>query len=118
MGDVHIKVSIARKQPMLDAATGKSVWASIGKVAVGFMCVHGLNQRSSLSIFYSSCAEQHQRLLQRQEEPSCVQRRLPWRKLVFVFCYKLYSILLDIKSPHITCSVCDVLAALVIKLLQ
>lgn len=31
MGDVHIKVSIARKQPMLDAATGKSVWASLGK---------------------------------------------------------------------------------------
>lgn len=31
VGDVHIKVSIARKQPMLDAATGKSVWASLGK---------------------------------------------------------------------------------------
>ncbi|MED6267936.1 hypothetical protein CHARACLAT_017116 [Characodon lateralis] len=29
VGDVHIKVSIARKQPMLDAATGKSVWASL-----------------------------------------------------------------------------------------
>lgn len=32
VGDVHIKVSIARKQPMLDAATGKSVWASLGKL--------------------------------------------------------------------------------------
>lgn len=31
MGDVYIKVSIARKQPMLDAATGKSVWASLGR---------------------------------------------------------------------------------------
>lgn len=31
VGDVNIKVSIARKQPMLDAATGKSVWASLGK---------------------------------------------------------------------------------------
>ncbi|RVE67186.1 hypothetical protein OJAV_G00114460 [Oryzias javanicus] len=29
VGDVHIRVSIARKQPMLDAATGKSVWASL-----------------------------------------------------------------------------------------
>lgn len=29
VGDVPIKVSIARKQPMLDAATGKSVWASL-----------------------------------------------------------------------------------------
>ncbi|XP_077052562.1 negative elongation factor E [Siphateles boraxobius] len=29
VGDVNIKVSIARKQPMLDAATGKSVWASL-----------------------------------------------------------------------------------------
>ncbi|XP_039675829.1 negative elongation factor E [Perca fluviatilis] len=29
VGDVHIKVSIARKQPMLEAATGKSVWASL-----------------------------------------------------------------------------------------
>ncbi|KAK1880441.1 Negative elongation factor E [Dissostichus eleginoides] len=29
VGDVHVKVSIARKQPMLDAATGKSVWASL-----------------------------------------------------------------------------------------
>ncbi|KAJ3609358.1 hypothetical protein NHX12_023881 [Muraenolepis orangiensis] len=29
VGDVHIKVSIAKKQPMLDAATGKSVWASL-----------------------------------------------------------------------------------------
>lgn len=32
VGEVHIKVSIARKQPMLDAATGKSVWASLGKI--------------------------------------------------------------------------------------
>ncbi len=31
VGDVNIKVSIARKQPLLDAATGKSVWASLGK---------------------------------------------------------------------------------------
>lgn len=31
VGDVNIKVSIARKQPMLDAATGKSVWATLGK---------------------------------------------------------------------------------------
>ncbi|XP_026875521.2 negative elongation factor E [Electrophorus electricus] len=29
VGDVTIKVSIARKQPMLDAATGKSPWASL-----------------------------------------------------------------------------------------
>ncbi|XP_043994033.1 negative elongation factor E isoform X3 [Gambusia affinis] len=29
VGDVHVRVSIARKQPMLDAATGKSVWASL-----------------------------------------------------------------------------------------
>ncbi|XP_037548926.1 negative elongation factor E [Nematolebias whitei] len=29
VGDVQIRVSIARKQPMLDAATGKSVWASL-----------------------------------------------------------------------------------------
>uniref|UniRef100_A0A674PB07 Negative elongation factor E n=1 Tax=Takifugu rubripes TaxID=31033 RepID=A0A674PB07_TAKRU len=29
VGDIYIKVSIARKQPMLDAATGKSVWASL-----------------------------------------------------------------------------------------
>uniref|UniRef100_A0A8B9R9G2 Negative elongation factor E n=1 Tax=Astyanax mexicanus TaxID=7994 RepID=A0A8B9R9G2_ASTMX len=29
VGDVTVKVSIARKQPMLDAATGKSVWASL-----------------------------------------------------------------------------------------
>ncbi|XP_059899360.1 negative elongation factor E isoform X2 [Gadus macrocephalus] len=29
VGDVYIKVSIAKKQPMLDAATGKSVWASL-----------------------------------------------------------------------------------------
>uniref|UniRef100_A0A8C6P9I4 Negative elongation factor E n=1 Tax=Nothobranchius furzeri TaxID=105023 RepID=A0A8C6P9I4_NOTFU len=29
VGDVPIRVSIARKQPMLDAATGKSVWASL-----------------------------------------------------------------------------------------
>lgn len=28
---VQLKVSIARKQPMLDAATGKSVWGSLGK---------------------------------------------------------------------------------------
>lgn len=34
VGDVHIKVSIARKQPMLDAATGKSVWASLGKLGI------------------------------------------------------------------------------------
>ena len=31
VGDVPIKVSIARKQPMLEAATGKSVWATLGK---------------------------------------------------------------------------------------
>ncbi|XP_035286424.1 negative elongation factor E isoform X2 [Anguilla anguilla] len=31
VGDVAVKVSIARKQPMLEAATGKSVWASLGK---------------------------------------------------------------------------------------
>ena len=31
VGDVNVKVSIARKQPMLDAATGKSVWASLGE---------------------------------------------------------------------------------------
>lgn len=36
VGDVHIKVSIARKQPMLDAATGKSVWASLGKLFFSF----------------------------------------------------------------------------------
>ncbi|KAK3525169.1 hypothetical protein QTP86_021414 [Hemibagrus guttatus] len=29
VGDITIKVSIARKQPMLDAATGKSVWGSL-----------------------------------------------------------------------------------------
>ncbi|XP_041738870.1 negative elongation factor E isoform X1 [Coregonus clupeaformis] len=29
VGDVPIKVSIARKQPMLEAATGKSVWATL-----------------------------------------------------------------------------------------
>ncbi|XP_067112067.1 negative elongation factor E [Osmerus mordax] len=29
VGEIPIKVSIARKQPMLDAATGKSVWASL-----------------------------------------------------------------------------------------
>nr|XP_029513846.1 negative elongation factor E-like isoform X1 [Oncorhynchus nerka] len=29
VGDVTIKVSIARKQPMLEAATGKSVWATL-----------------------------------------------------------------------------------------
>lgn len=28
---VQLKVNIARKQPMLDAATGKSVWGSLGK---------------------------------------------------------------------------------------
>lgn len=39
MGDVHIKVSIARKQPMLDAATGKSVWASLGKHFTVIVCL-------------------------------------------------------------------------------
>lgn len=39
MGDVHIKVSIARKQPMLDAATGKSVWASLGKHSALIVCL-------------------------------------------------------------------------------
>ncbi|KAJ8334971.1 hypothetical protein SKAU_G00406100 [Synaphobranchus kaupii] len=29
VGDVAVKVSIARKQPMLEAATGKSLWASL-----------------------------------------------------------------------------------------
>lgn len=28
---MQLKVNIARKQPMLDAATGKSVWGSLGK---------------------------------------------------------------------------------------
>ncbi|XP_027562933.1 negative elongation factor E, partial [Neopelma chrysocephalum] len=27
--DVQLKVSIARKQPLLDAATGKSLWGSL-----------------------------------------------------------------------------------------
>lgn len=31
---VQLKVSIARKQPMLDAATGKSVWGSLGKSVI------------------------------------------------------------------------------------
>lgn len=31
---VQLKVNIARKQPMLDAATGKSVWGSLGKNGV------------------------------------------------------------------------------------
>lgn len=39
VGDVHIKVSIARKQPMLDAATGKSVWASLGKHGALIVCL-------------------------------------------------------------------------------
>lgn len=34
---VQLKVSIARKQPMLDAATGKSVWGSLGKNGF-FLC--------------------------------------------------------------------------------
>lgn len=34
MESVQLKVSIARKQPMLDAATGKSVWGSLGKKGV------------------------------------------------------------------------------------
>lgn len=29
--DVQLKVSIARKQPLLDAATGKSLWGSLGE---------------------------------------------------------------------------------------
>lgn len=39
VGEVHIKVSIARKQPMLDAATGKSVWASLGKHSTLIVCL-------------------------------------------------------------------------------
>lgn len=31
---MQLKVNIARKQPMLDAATGKSVWGSLGKDGV------------------------------------------------------------------------------------
>ena len=38
VGDIHIKVSIAKKQPMLDAATGKSVWASLGKPLSTTIC--------------------------------------------------------------------------------
>lgn len=33
---VQLKVNIARKQPMLDAATGKSVWGSLGKNGIFF----------------------------------------------------------------------------------
>ena len=37
---VQLKVSIARKQPMLDAATGKSVWGSLGKKGIlPFSCL-------------------------------------------------------------------------------
>lgn len=53
MGDVHIKVSIARKQPMLDAATGKSLWASLGKV---FVCLdtNSCVSTAGLTLFSSS----------------------------------------------------------------
>lgn len=30
--DVQLRVSIARKQPLLDAATGKSLWGSLGEL--------------------------------------------------------------------------------------
>lgn len=82
VGEVHIKVSIARKQPMLDAATGKSVWASLGKLTVQFsvflVSSLVLSFRTQLVItftlsFFHSCAEQLKRLLQGQEEPGCVQ---------------------------------------------
>ena len=40
MESVQLKVSIARKQPMLDAATGKSVWGSLGKKGIlPFSCL-------------------------------------------------------------------------------
>ncbi|XP_051775363.1 negative elongation factor E isoform X2 [Erpetoichthys calabaricus] len=32
VGDVNVRVSIARKQPMLEAATGKSLWGSLGMI--------------------------------------------------------------------------------------
>lgn len=77
VGDVPIKVSIARKQPMLEAATGKSVWATLGKYLESNTDQNNKQCDSVNSGFmYSlspSCAEQRQRLLPRQEEPGCVQ---------------------------------------------
>lgn len=35
---VQLKVNIARKQPMLDAATGKSVWGSLGCSRTPWIC--------------------------------------------------------------------------------
>lgn len=61
MGDVHIKVSIARKQPMLDAATGKSVWASLGKhstLIVYVFVLHSLGLTFN-NVFFSFTAVQN-----------------------------------------------------------
>lgn len=67
VGDVYIKVSIARKQPMLDAATGKSVWASLGSYKFP-TSVYNLSDSASsyelklhspLSLYFYSCPEQY-----------------------------------------------------------
>lgn len=39
--DVQLKVSIARKQPLLDAATGKSLWGSLGESEGGLGALGG-----------------------------------------------------------------------------
>lgn len=77
VGDVHIKVSIARKQPMLDAATGKSVWASLGERGAPLWSLSAYLACANPQRLSPSCPEQHQRLVQGQEEPGGVQRRLP-----------------------------------------
>lgn len=87
---------------MLDAATGKSVWASLGKHSTLHclfrhrsdslcVCTAWINLHHRLSLFHS-CAEQHERILQRQEEPSCVQWRFLEMKTKWtVFCILAYS---------------------------
>ena len=68
---------------MLDAATGKSVWASLGKHRTVIVCldidqnlcvsVQPVLKFTAVSLLSLSCAEQHQGLLQGQEEPSRLQ---------------------------------------------
>lgn len=52
---VQLKVSIARKQPMLDAATGKSVWGSLGKNGIPPPCPPILSPQLTPSSYSPAC---------------------------------------------------------------
>lgn len=53
--DVQLRVSIARKQPLLDAATGKSLWGSLGELG-GHQGAQGRGGASSAESLPPSCA--------------------------------------------------------------